>query len=250
MKTPPGLLDCPVVILAGGLGTRLHDVISDRPKSLAPVAGRPFLEIQIALLRDQGARRFVLCVGHRAEQIRDFLGDGSRMGIHIDYSVEPEKLLGTAGALRLAERYFEPRALVLNGDTFLAADYSRLLAHHAGERAGAAVVATVTLARLEKNQRYGSVRFDSTRRYLSSFKEKEPDAEAQGWLNAGAYVLERELIERIPPGVACSLEHETFPLALGDGLRIAAYPIHQPFFDIGTGEDFHRFCRLYAEGAA
>jgi NDP-sugar pyrophosphorylase family protein len=81
------LADTPVVILAGGLGTRLRAAVGDRPKGLAAVGDRTFLEIQIGLLRDQGARRFVLCIGHRAEQIREALGNGGELGVRIDYSV-------------------------------------------------------------------------------------------------------------------------------------------------------------------
>jgi NDP-sugar pyrophosphorylase family protein len=247
MSHPLSLADCPVVILAGGLGTRLRGVISDRPKGLAPINDRPFLEIQISLLRDQGARRFVLCVGHRAEQIRECLADGSTLGVNIDYVVEPEVLLGTGGALRLAHRFFQPYALVLNGDTYLATDYARLLAHHAQERAGEKVVATVTLARLDETQRFGTVLLEPTGRYLSGFKEKVAEQQAAGWLNAGAYVIERALIERAPAGVPCSLERDLFPAALADGLRVAAHCSCEPFFDIGTGDDYHRFCQLHAD---
>lgn len=245
--TPSALAECPIVILAGGLGTRLRPVISDRPKGLAPIGDRPFLEIQISLLREQGARQFVLCVGHRADQIRDCLGDGSRLGVRVDYSVEPETLLGTGGALRLAERFFRPRALVLNGDTYLAADYAELVAHHLRERAEAGVVATMALARLEDGRRFGAVPLDPGERFLAGFHEKVQDRLGPGWLNAGAYILEADLIGRIPIGVACSLERDVFPTAIADGSRIAAYRCTQPFFDIGTGEDYQRFGRLYRE---
>ena len=175
MSRLPSLAESPVLILAGGLGTRLRGVISDRPKGLAPVNDRPFLEIQIALLRDQGARRFVLCVGHRADQIRACLGDGSRLGVNIDYAVEPEVLLGTGGALRLAHRFFQPHALVLNGDTYLATDYNRLLAHHAEERAGSNVVATLTLARLEETQRFGTVLLEPTGAIRAASRRRPPN---------------------------------------------------------------------------
>ncbi|MEO2089112.1 MAG: sugar phosphate nucleotidyltransferase, partial [Gemmataceae bacterium] len=82
------LADTPVVILCGGLGTRLREVVADRPKGLAPIGDTPFLRIQIELLRRQGARRFVLCVGHQAGQIEAYFGDGSALGISVAYSVE------------------------------------------------------------------------------------------------------------------------------------------------------------------
>jgi NDP-sugar pyrophosphorylase family protein len=249
MIASPSLADCPVVILAGGLGNRLRSVIPDRPKGLAPIGDQPFLEIQISLLRDQGARQFVLCVGHGANQIREHLGDGSRLGTRIQYSVEEGGLLGTAGALRLAERFFRPRALVLNGDTYLATSYALILAHHIEERMDSRVVATLTLARLQDAQRFGSVVLDSTERHLAGFREKITGQVTAGWLNAGAYVIERDLLERIPRDRPCSLEHDVFPSALHDGLRIAAHPCPHPFFDIGTAEDFQGFVRLYGEWA-
>jgi len=243
----PSLAECPVLILAGGLGTRLRPIVSDRPKGLAPIGDRPFLEIQISLLRDQGARQFVLCVGHRAEQVQNALGDGSRLGVHIDYSVETDRLLGTGGALRLAERFFQPRALVLNGDTYLAADYPRILECHDRGRRKSGVAATLTLARLEEPQRYGTVLLNDSEQFITGFREKDQTANGPGWLNAGAYVIERDLFSWIRPGVPSSIEREVFPDALAAGARIAAYPSPEPFFDIGTPSDFERFLILHAE---
>jgi NDP-sugar pyrophosphorylase family protein len=238
-----------VVILAGGLGTRLSSVLPDRPKGLAPVGDQSFLEIQISLLRDQGARRFVLCVGHMAGQIRDCLGDGSRLGVLVEYSHETETLLGTGGALRLADRFFEPRALVLNGDTYLAADYTQILEHHLAERTDPTIVATLTVARLDEIERYGSVALDSTEQYVTGFREKTREQTGPGWLNAGVYVIERELLERVPEGVPCSLERDVFPDALGDGMKIAAHRCRQPFFDIGTAESFQQFRQHFKASA-
>ncbi len=244
-RSPLG--ECPVVILAGGLGTRLRSVLPDRPKGLAPVGDQSFLEVQISLLRDQGARRFVLCVGHMASQIRDCLGDGSRMGVQIDYSLEPETLLGTAGALGLAARFFDPCAMVLNGDTYLAADYAGILEHHLEERMDPSVLATLTVSRLEETQRYGSVLLDSVERYVTGFREKALEATGPGWLNAGVYVIERQLLERAPRGVACSLERDLFPGAIADGIKIAAHRCREPFFDIGTAESLEQFRELYLD---
>jgi NDP-sugar pyrophosphorylase family protein len=249
MSGIPSLRDCPVVILAGGLGTRLRSVLPDRPKGLAPVGDQAFLEIQISLLRDQGARRFVLCVGHMASQIHDCLGDGSRLGVEILYSHETEALLGTAGALRLADRFFEPRALVLNGDTYLAADYTQILEDHRKALTGPPIVATLTVSRLEEIERYGTVVLDSAEQYVTGFREKANKKSGPGWLNAGAYVIERELLWRIPKGVPCSLERDVFPAALGEGMKIAAHRCRQPFFDIGTAEAFQQFRLLFKASA-
>ncbi len=237
------LAETPVVILAGGLGTRLQSVVSDRPKALAPIGTRSFLEIQLEILRDQGARRFVLCVGHRAGQVQHEFGNGAHLGIQIEYSIEKE-LLGTGGALKLAERFFQPRALVLNGDTYLDADYGRLLEHHQSQTGA---LATLTLARLEDASRYGTVLVDSSETAVVGFREKADSGPTHGWLNAGAYVIERDLLARIFPHKAVSLEREVFPSALQDAIRIAALPCDQPFYDIGTPDDFRRFTAWYGE---
>ena len=133
---PSGSWTTPVVILAGGLGTRLRSVLADRPKGLAAIGSQRFLEIQIELLRNQGERHFVLCVGHMAESIEQHLGNGRRFGVRIAYSTEGSQRLGTGGALRLARRFFAPRALVLNGDTFFDLDYSGLVQFHEGSVPG------------------------------------------------------------------------------------------------------------------
>jgi NDP-sugar pyrophosphorylase family protein len=106
--------------------------------------------------------------------------------------------------------------------------------------------ATLAVARVEETRRFGTVVLEETGRYLTGFKEKADDSSGPAWLNAGAYVIERDLIERIPPGAPSSLEREVFPGALAAGLPIAAYPADQPFFDIGTPQDFQRFCQLHA----
>jgi len=142
------LSNFPVLILAGGLGIRLRSIVADKPKALAPIMGKPFLEIQIELLKHQGATHFVLCVGHLSQQIAETFGDGSRFGVRIDYSEERDKLRGTAGAIKLAQSFIKDRALILNGDTFLDFDHNELVEKHLGEiKFGAK--ATCTLARLQ-----------------------------------------------------------------------------------------------------
>jgi NDP-sugar pyrophosphorylase family protein len=244
----PALGELPILILCGGLGTRLRPVIADRPKALAPIGDRPFLELQIELLRDQGARRFVLCVGHRAEQVRETFGDGGRLGVRLDYSLEGDRLLGTGGAIKLAERYFDPACVVVNGDTYLDVDHNRVVRHHALARQECGAVATLTLARLADVRRFGTVDLDPSGQFVTGFREKDETAAARpGWLNAGAYVIERELLDRIPSGEVRSVERDVFPSALRDGCRIAALTCDQPFYDIGTPDDLRAFVGRYEE---
>lgn len=232
-------LDLPVIVLCGGLGTRLRAAVGDRPKALAPVGGgQPFLEVQLELLRARGARHFVLCVGHMADQIEAAFGDGSSMGVRIDYVRDGEKLLGTAGALKRAERFFAPAALVVNGDTYIDVNLQRLASEHVSARERGAV-ATLTLARVPDAGRFGTVAFAGAR--VTHFCEKEAGAARDGWVNAGVYVIERELLERVPFGEVVSLERDVFPAALHDGLLLAAFPQDAGFHDIGTPDALREF---------
>ncbi|MGH9922715.1 MAG: nucleotidyltransferase family protein, partial [Nitrososphaerales archaeon] len=111
------------VILAGGRGERLRPLTDTVPKPMVKVSETPFLLVLLNLLKKYGLRKTLLCVGYKAEVIRDFFGDGSRFGLHIEYSVEPE-FLGTAGALKHATKLLEEEFLLLNGDTFVNVDYN------------------------------------------------------------------------------------------------------------------------------
>ncbi len=120
-------LDIPVAILAGGLATRLRPITEKIPKSLVPVAGRPFLAHQLELLRSRGIRRAVLCVGHLGEMIQRDFGDGSAYGVALDYSFDGPKLLGTGGAIKQALPKLAPEFFVLYGDSYLPLDYAPVL---------------------------------------------------------------------------------------------------------------------------
>ncbi len=242
MKKP--LSNIPVLILAGGLGTRLRSVVTDKPKALAPISGKPFLEIQMELLREQGAKHFVLCVGYLSEQIFETFGDGSKLNIRIDYSEERDQLRGTAGAIKLAQRFISDRAMVLNGDTYLDFDHNELVYRHLAEiKFGAQ--ATCTLARLENAARFGTVILDEHDHYIAGFLEKSRNNDGPAWLNAGAYMIERKFLDNIASEKIVSLERETFPSLIAKGGKIAATLSNRPFYDIGTPSDYQGFCDLY-----
>ena len=242
----PSLADVPVVVLAGGLGTRLRAVLPDRPKGLAPVGGRSFLEIQIELLREQGARRFVLCVGHQAAMIEEALGDGGRLGVAIEYSVEGETLLGTAGALRRAGPRLRGTALVLNGDTYFAIGYGGLLQQHLEEHARSGALATLAVVRMADAAPFGTVTLDASGRRVVAFREKDPAAAGPAWVSAGAYVIEPQLLELIPADQPSSLERDVFPQALARGRVLAAATSDGRFFDIGTPDALEAFVAHHA----
>ncbi len=218
------------MVLAGGKGTRLQTVVSDRPKPMAEVAGRPFVEWLLLALRAQGVRRAVLATGYKGEMVEAYFGDGARLGLEVAYAHETVPL-GTGGAARHAlEQVKTDHMLVLNGDSFCSFDVRHLVeAHH---RARAAV--TLWLVPMDDCRRYGAVDVADDGQ-VRSFHEKSAELGA-GLINVGVYLFDRRTLEDIPTGRAVSLEHDTFPALIGHGL--CATVGEGPFLDIGTPESY------------
>lgn len=225
-----------VAVLAGGLGTRLAGVLGDTPKVLAPIGGRPYLAWLLDWLAGFGARRVVLCLGHLAGKVEAWILQHPRSDLEIVASVEPEPL-GTAGGLRHARHLLRSDpVLVMNGDTFVAADLARFIERHREAAAGISILC----AEVGDAGRYGKVELDA-QGFVRRFAEKEPAA-GHGLINAGIYLLGAAVLDRIAAGAAKSIEREIF-MAEGPG-RIAAEVAQGAFIDIGTPES------LAAAGAA
>jgi len=220
------MLDIPVAILAGGLGTRLRPALADVPKPLAPVGGRPFVLYLLDQLADAGFRHVAFLVGYRGDQMRRTLGARYRH-LSLAYSQEPAPL-GTAGALRLAlPRVKGETLLLMNGDSFCEVAFARLVAEHRERRADL----TMVLTKVPDADRFGSVHFQADRR-IARFAEKQTGGGA-GWINAGIYVIERNFIDKIPPDKAISLERNLLP-AWVQSHCVFAHPSPGRFLDIGT----------------
>ncbi|MGE5296556.1 MAG: nucleotidyltransferase family protein [Solirubrobacterales bacterium] len=227
------------MILAGGKGTRLQSAVGDRPKPMAEVAGRPFIEWLLPLLYDQGIRRVVLCIGHMGEQVEAHFGDGSRWGMELRYSRDPYPL-GTGGAVRYAlEQVRGDRFLVLNGDSYCRCDIHTLAETHRKNLAKA----TLWLVETDDCRRYGSVVLGENGA-VRSFAEKRPDSRC-GLINAGVYLIERSAAEMMPEGQAVSLEKDFFPGLVGNGLF--GVSSQDPFIDIGTPDSYAAAGRFIAE---
>jgi NDP-sugar pyrophosphorylase family protein len=226
------------LILAGGLGTRLRSLVSDRPKPMAEVEGRPFLEYLVLQLREQGFRELVFCVGHLAHHVRDYFGAGQPWGVSISYVVEVD-LLGTAGAIRNAECWIDGPFLVMNGDSYLEADLRGLVTLH--QRQGASdprAVGTLLAVHVADASASGTVELEPDGRVIG-FREKAD--RGAGWINGGVYVLQPKILEWIPVGRAASLEKEIFPALLEEGWHLYGQPERGFFVDIGTPEGYRRF---------
>jgi NDP-sugar pyrophosphorylase family protein len=215
-------------ILAGGLGTRLRQAVSDRPKVLAPTGGRPFLYRLLDQLWCFAIREVVLLVGHGAEQVRETLGE-SYHGMQLWYSREPHPL-GTAGAVRRALPFLHaPDVLLFNGDSFCEVDLDAFRQHH--DDAGA--TASLVLCRVPDASRYGRVELDGER--VVNLVEKG-SAGGAAWINAGVYLLRRDRIAAWPEG-PLSLERDILPECVAAG-GVSGFRAGGRFLDIGTPESY------------
>ncbi|MGN6276174.1 MAG: sugar phosphate nucleotidyltransferase [Solirubrobacterales bacterium] len=221
------------IVLVGGEGTRLRPLTSDTPKPAVTLVDRPFLAYAIEWLGGNGVSEVVLACGFLPDVLMEALGDHEHAGVKITYAVEPEPL-GTAGAIRFAAEALgdrlEDRFLALNGDVLADLDLAALVRAHAecGARA------TIALHPVEDSSAYGLVRCDEDGTVLE-FLEKTGE-EAPGEINAGAYVLERSVLDLVPAGRAVSIEREVFPRLVGEGL--SALLLDGYWMDIGTPERY------------
>ena len=221
------------VILAGGLGKRLRRTVGDRPKSMALVLGRPFLEYQVEHLKKYHIIEIVLCVGYLAEQIKSYFKDGAKFGVDIRYAVDKEPL-GTAGALKNAENCLEDEAfLVLNGDSYSELNITKFVQFHK-KKGGKG---TILLSRVSQAQDYGLMELDEEKR-ITGFFEKSARISSDSIINAGTYLLEPEVLSYIPAGEKVSLERETFPRLLQEKVPLFGYLTSDYFIDIGTPEKY------------
>jgi D-glycero-alpha-D-manno-heptose 1-phosphate guanylyltransferase len=224
------------IVLAGGLGTRLRGVVPDLPKPLAPVGGRPFLAIVLEQLRAQGFASAVLSVGYRHELIREAFGDGFGE-MALAYAVE-ERPLGTGGAIRLAARACsDAEVFVLNGDSYTELAFADLQAKHRQSRASL----TVCAAEVADAARYGRMLVENSR--ITGFAEK--GAPGPGLINAGVYLMRRDLLETLALPRAFSFEKDVLAVRL-DELRPRAYRASGRFVDIGVPEDYTRAQGMFA----
>ena len=218
------------IVLAGGLGTRLKSKLSGVPKPMAPVAGRPFLEFLLSQLKRAGCTRAVLSVGHLHEVIKDHFGASFR-GMRLDYVIE-EAPLGTGGAIRKAlGTAEEDSVLVLNGDTYLDANYAEMMRFHLEQGAGISMAVT----RQPNIARYGGVLVKENR--IVGFEEK--GRSGSGLINAGAYVLPTAMQWPAALPEKFSLEVDFLAPEIGR-LTPAAYEVDGFFLDIGVPEDLDR----------
>lgn len=217
------------VVLAGGFGTRLQHIVSDVPKPMAPVCGKPFLEYVLRCLKKNGIDRVILAVGYKEEVIRSYFGS-SFSGMDILYSSEDTPLF-TGGAIRKALRLAEEGPVfILNGDTYFDVDLQAMLAFHLEKKAAL----TIASKKMTFFDRYGTIESDNGR--ITAFLEKRPADE--GDINGGIYLMDRHLLDGIGRE-AFSFEKDVMEEKVGE-IPMYAFASDGYFIDIGIPEDYYR----------
>jgi mannose-1-phosphate guanylyltransferase len=215
------------VILVGGEGTRLRPLTSTVPKPVVPLVDRPLISFMLEWLRQHGVDDVIMSCGFLASGVRNVLGDGSGLGIRLRFVEEPDPR-GTAGALKFAERMLDERFLMLNGDVLTDIDLSAQIAQH--ERTGAR--ATLALVPVADPTAYGLVHLAEDNSVRDFVEKPSHDKIDTNLISAGAYILQREVLELVEPDRNVSIEREVWPRLIGEGLY--GFPSESYWLDIGT----------------
>lgn len=228
------------LILVGGLGTRLRSIVKDRPKPMALIEDKPFLEYLIENLKKNGIKDIILATGYMSEIIEDYFKDGREFGVNIVYSKENVQL-GTAGAIKNAEKYIKDEVFVLNGDTYFDVDFKKLYEFHKNANS----IFTMVLRKIADASRYGAVECDKENK-ITSFVEKGETSKSD-YINGGIYIIKKKILNLIENEKTVSLEKEVIPKVLREE-KIYGYRCGNYFIDIGIPEDYIKFCTKVKRG--
>lgn len=228
------------ILLAGGLGTRLRSVVEDRPKPMALIEEKPFMEYVIHELTKYDVHEIIFAIGYKGSMVEEYFGDGRAFGISVSYAYE-EELLGTAGAIKNAGQFITgDEFLVMNADTFYQIDYRRLFEIKRQKKLEMALV----LREVPDVSRYGMAVLEDG--FLTGFNEKTTIA-GTGTINGGIYLMNRQLLSEIPEGKV-SLENEMIPRWLSEGRRLGGLVNDGYFIDIGIPESYYQFIEDVQKG--
>ena len=228
-----------IVILAGGLATRMRPLTLNLPKSLLQIKGRPFLEYQLELLKEYEIKDVLLCLGYKGELIKDHFGDGKKFGVNLSYSFDGENLLGTAGALKKACKLLNENFFLMYGDSYLPYDYQKI--EEFFKKAD-----KLSLMVAYRNQN----RFDKSNLVIGEGRVKVYDktlqAENLEHIDAGLSVLKKEVLNLIPEDEPYDLQ-ELYKTLISEE-EMSAYEARQRFYQIGSFEGLEEFKNLVEKG--
>ncbi|MBI4142136.1 nucleotidyltransferase family protein [Candidatus Woesearchaeota archaeon] len=218
-------------VLAGGKGTRLAPLTKELPKPLIPLHDKPLLEHVIDLFKKYGINDMIISIGYKGDKIKQYFGDGKKFGINISY-VEEQEPLGTAGPLKLAEKFLTETFVMCNADELKNINLVDMFVAHKENKAKA----TLALTTVENPSDYGVARMDGNK--ITEFVEKPKDPNVGNLISAGLYILEPEIIKLVLNG-PCSIERDVFPKIAAEG-KLFGYPFSGQWFDTGTLQRYEK----------
>ena len=221
------------VVLVGGEGTRLRPLTYITVKAMVPVLNKPFIEYIIRHLSRHNISEIILAIGYQPDRITEYFTDERQLGTKLVYSIETEQL-GTAGAVKNAEPYIDDTLFAMNGDIFTDLDFTEMLHFH--KNRGAKV--TIALTPVEDPSRFGVVETDSNQRVTRFVEKPKREQVVCNMINAGVYVIETEVLRRIPEGKRCMFEHDIFPSLVAEGEPVFGYTTDVYWMDMGTPEKY------------
>lgn len=221
------------VILVGGKGTRLRPLTNNRTKAMVPVLNKPFLEHALRYLKQHGIDEVILAMGYLPDAIQEYFGDGADIGVKLTYSVE-DIPLGTAGAVKNAEQFLDDTFVVLNGDIITEINLAAMLKRHLEIRPRV----SIALTRVDNPTLYGVVETNEAGMVRRFIEKPSWDRVTSHMINAGIYIIEPEVLQRVPPSTPFMFEHGVFPSLLENGEPVLSYPSDAYWIDIGTPEKY------------
>jgi len=221
------------VILVGGEGTRLRPLTYTTVKAMVPVLNKPFIEYVIRHLSNHNIKEIILALGYKPDCITDYFGDASQLGTKLLYSVETEPL-GTAGAIKNAEQYIDDTFFIMNGDIFTDLNLTDMLQFHKDK----AAKVTIALTPVEDPTRFGVVETDINQRVTRFVEKPKREQVTSNMINAGVYIIESQVLKRIPQGKRFMFERDVFPPLLAEGEPVFSYATDAYWVDTGTPEQY------------
>ncbi len=234
-----------ILIVAGGLGTRIAAHAKDRPKCMLDVEGKPFCEFQLEIFKKQGFKDIIFCIKHLANVVMDYFKDGSDFGLNIAYSLEKEPL-GTAGAIKLAEKMIDGNFIVFYGDNFTDMKLGDFLKFHE-KNAG---IASINVHKNQDSSKSSSIITIHDQRITSFIEKPSRDQikrfeNVEKYINNGIYVCRREILDHIPKNKTYDFGFDLFPDLLEKGEKLYGYATKSYFKEIGTPQKFELFTKEF-----
>lgn len=232
------------LFLAGGMGTRLKPLTDDLPKPMVSIMGKPLLERNMIKLKNSGVDEIILSTSYKPHKIKEYFGDGAKLGLKIHYVCE-DIPLGTGGAIKNAQKFFDETFIIFNADILSNIDIIDMLKFHREKHAAV----TIAVTRVENPSQYGVIEYNEEL-YAESFTEKPKPSEIKSnYINAGIYIFEPDVLKEIPDSKVVSIERETYPLLLEKGYPIAVYKSKEYWMDIGTIDKYRQAHRDILNGS-